>query len=562
MASTPPQPPSGNPPGRPPGQPPGQPSYGPPYGVPYGANPRDYWRYQKEQNKAAWRAQRDMWRAQRDAMRAQSRAMRVPSVAGPIILISIGIIALLLISGRIEADQFWAWYGHWWPLLLIGIGLIALAEWAIDLRRENPPARRFGSYFGIIIFLVILGACAGGWHHFWGPLRAQFGDDNDDFFNSLGEPQHDLDQPVLDTKIPANAQIEIQNPRGDVSISAGDDPNVAVRAHQVAFASNDAAAKKIFDSQQAHVTVSGNAVLVKVDSNSSGRTNLALIVPRSASVNVNAGHGGVTVAGLGGNVDVEVQHGDLETTSIQGHVHVRLSNGGDFSAHDIQGDVTVEGNGGDLTISDVHGKVDLEGDYTGDTHLERAEQTVHFHSSRTDLDFAHLPGDMSLNGDSLHATQVIGPVRIICSRSKDIEMSQVFGETYIEDRDARVELDMAGSYPVEVKNSKGDVEVSLPPGASATVDARTHNGDIVSDFPLEISGDDNKTMTGTIGKGGPKLVLSTEHADLRLRKGDEAPPMPSLAGGPKAPAAPKAPAPPNAPHIKPSKGEVEAPVSQ
>ena len=56
MASTPPQPPSGNPPGRPPGQPPGQPSYGPPYGVPYGANPRDYWRYQKEQNKAAWRA--------------------------------------------------------------------------------------------------------------------------------------------------------------------------------------------------------------------------------------------------------------------------------------------------------------------------------------------------------------------------------------------------------------------------------------------------------------------------------------------------------------------------
>ena len=123
--------------------------------------------------------------------------MRVPSVAGPIILISIGIIALLLITGRIEADQFWTWYGHWWPLLLIGIGLVALAEWAIDLRRENPPARRFGGYFGIIVLLVILGACAGGWHRFWGPLRAQFGDDNDNFFNSLGEPQHDLDQPVL-----------------------------------------------------------------------------------------------------------------------------------------------------------------------------------------------------------------------------------------------------------------------------------------------------------------------------------------------------------------------------
>jgi hypothetical protein len=94
------------------------------------------------------------------------------------------------------------------------------------------------------------------------------------------------------------------------------------------------------------------------------------------------------------------------------------------------------------------------------------------------------------------------------------------------------------------------------------VEARTHNGDIVSDFPLSISGDEDKTMTGTIGKGGPKLVLSTEHADLRLRKGDEAPPMPALSGLPKAPAAPKAPAPPSAPHLKASKGEEATPVTQ
>src|SRR5580700_4431408 len=100
MAST--QPPPG---GYPPGRPPGAPQGTPPYGAPYTGDPRYYWRYQKEQNKAAWRAQRDMWRAQRDALRAQNRAMRVPSVAGPIILISVGIIALLLITGRIEADQ-------------------------------------------------------------------------------------------------------------------------------------------------------------------------------------------------------------------------------------------------------------------------------------------------------------------------------------------------------------------------------------------------------------------------------------------------------------------------
>ena len=567
MATTP--PPGGNrPPGPPPGwqagpppvQQPGQTPYGQ---IPYGANPRDYWRFQKEQNKAAWRAQRDAWRAQRDLLRAQNRANRASSVVGPVVLITVGIIALLLVTGRLNADQFWTVVEKYWPMLLIGLGLVALAEWAVDLRRENPPARQWGGYIWLVVLLVVLGTGGAGWHHWWGPIRAQMGDNGDDFFNSLGQPQHDFDQAVLNTKIPANAQIEIENPRGDISITAGDDANVSVRAHQVAFANTDADAQKIFASQQAHVTVSGNAVVVKVDGNSSGRTNLVLTVPRTASINVTTGHGGLTVAGLGGNIDAEIQHGDMETTAIQGHVHAHLSNHGDFSAHDIQGDVAVEGDGGDLTISDIHGKVTLQGDYTGDTHLERVDQAVHFHSSRTDLEFARLPGDMSLDSDSIHATQVVGPVRVILTSSKDIEMSQVYGDTQIVDHDGRVELDMAGSYIVDVKNRKGDVEISLPPGASQTVDARAHNGDIVSDFPLEISGDNDKSATGNIGKGGARLTLSTEHADLRIRKQDEAPPpLPSISSVPKAPVAPKAPPAPGAPHLKPSKGETPAPVAQ
>jgi len=57
---------------------------------------------------------------------------------------------------------------QWWPLLLIGLGLIALAEWAIDLRRENPPVRRFGGYIWLVILLIILGTGGAGWHRWWG----------------------------------------------------------------------------------------------------------------------------------------------------------------------------------------------------------------------------------------------------------------------------------------------------------------------------------------------------------------------------------------------------------
>ena len=101
------------------------------------------WRVYREQQKAAWRAQREAWRAQRYAMKSSYIGVygpRVPSVVGPIILIVAGIVALLVLTGHIAADSFWAWYGRWWPLLLIAAGLALLGEWALDLRREPQCA--------------------------------------------------------------------------------------------------------------------------------------------------------------------------------------------------------------------------------------------------------------------------------------------------------------------------------------------------------------------------------------------------------------------------------------
>ena len=141
-------------------------------------------------------------------------------------------------------------------------------------------------------------------------------------------------------------------------------------------------------------------------------------------------------------------------------------------------------------------------------------------------------------------------------------MSQVYGDTHIEDKDARVEVEMAGSYPLEVKNIKGDIEVSIPQGAGYTVDAHTHNGDIVSDFPLQTSGDENKTTTGNIGKGGPRLALSTEHADVRIRKGGDISAPPAVATTSRAPSASKASPPAGVPHLKTPKAEPVQPVSQ
>ena len=525
----------------------------PPGGAPPPYDPRTQWRVYREQQRAAWRAQRDAWRAQRHAWKASYAGPyvpRVPSVVGPIILVAIGIVGLLMYSGRISPSLFWSWYGKWWPLLLIGAGLALLGEWALDMKRATP-VRRGSGFVGVLILLAVLGFGASGWDSFWGPMRANWGDNNDDFFNFFGLPEHDQDQQLLSVQIPANAVVQIENPRGDVSVTAGDGPIIQVQGHEVAFANSDSDAKKIFDAEQAHVTVSGNSVLVKSDSNSKGRINLAITLPKTAQVTVNSGHGDVTAAGLGAGATITSNHGDVQLSTIQGSVQVHFSSDkGDFSAHQINGDVTADGNCNDLTFSEVTGKVTMTGDIFGDVHMENITGPLHLHTSVTDLEVETLPGDMTLDSDDLRVTEAKGPVRVT-THAKDVDLSQIYGDTYVKDSRGQITIEPAGSYAVDATNGKGDVEITLPPDFSATVDGRTHNGDIVSDYPLVINGDENKTVSGTIGSGKNKISLVADVGDLRIKKGSGFPPAP-----------PTPPASPNAPHLRAPKSGPEQPVSQ
>ncbi len=532
------------------------PPYTPPGGAPPPYDSRAQWRVYREQQKAAWRAQRDAWKAQRDVMRSgygSAYGPRVPSVVGPIILIAIGIVGVLMYSGRIAPEAFWAWYGHWWPLLLIAAGLAMLGEWALDLRRETP-VRRSSGFVGILILLAALGFGAAGWNNFWGPMRANWGDDNDNFFNLFNMPEQDHDQELLKVAAPANAVIQVENPRGDVSVTAGEGTGVEVQAHEVAYANTDNYAKSVFDSEQAHLTVSGNTVLVKSEGNGRGRVNLTITVPKNAQVTVNSGHGDVTAAGLGAGTNITASHGDVHLSTIQGSVQVHFSSDkGDISAHQVQGDLTADGNCNDLTFSEIKGKVTLNGEIFGDVHMENVDGTVHLHTSVTDLDVASLPGDLTLNSDDLRVTQAKGQVRVT-TRAKDVDLNQIYGDTYVDDSRGQISIEPAGNYNVEAKNGKGDVEITLPPDASASVDGHTHNGDIVSDFGLSINGDESKTVSGRIGSGQARVSLSADVGDIHIKHGS------GFTAETPVPSAP--PAPPNAPHLKAPKTPPAQPVTQ
>jgi len=210
----------------------------------------------------------------------------------------------------------------------------------------------------------------------------------------------------------------------------------------------------------------------------------------------------------------------------------------------------------DITVSDIKGGISQNGDIPGDVSMENVTGPVHLRTSVTTVDTAELTGELTLNDDDLRIVGAKGEVRAT-THSMDVDLSQVAGDSHVEDRDGNIRIELAGAYSVEATNRKGDVEITLPPNASATVNGHTHNGEVVTDYGLTVSGDEDKTVSGRIGSGAAHIVLSADNGDLHIKKGSAVP-----AAGPAAATAPAAPNAPNGRHLKSSKTLPAQPVTQ
>ncbi len=517
----------------------------PPYPPP-SQDPREqqkaYWRAQKD----AFRTQRDYWRAQRRDQRYYWRSMHRPSIVGPIVLLSFGIIALLVTSGKLSGPLFWEWFIRWWPVLLVGIGLVSLLEWFLD---RGQPYRRTSSVFGIVLLIFILLGIAYSQRHASEWSRQMGVADPGEWPSFMGEEHdHDADSSV---SIPTNASVQVQNPRGDVTITGSGDNLLHVHAHQVVRTNSDSDANRTFPSLDPKITVNASSVLVKVEGRPNGSADLTIELPEGASTDITSGRGDVSVEGLKGASNVTSSSGDVKLSSMGASIHVHM-NKGDFSAHEVAGSVALDGHVSDVTVSEVGGALALDGEFFGDTHLEEIASNVHFHSSRTELDLARLAGELTMDSDDLHIGQAVGPLRVI-TRSKNIECSQISGDVHIENTNGTVDVtavEPLGS--IQITNSSEPVTLTLPPNAGFNINASTDGGDLNTDFNLNVSGDDNhRHASGSVGKGGPKIDVNVRHGDISIKKGDlNMPPLPPL---PHIPAVPQPPAPPTGPikHLRP-----------
>lgn len=502
----------------------------PPPGPPYGVDPR----YQKQVFREQARMQRNMIRAQRDLQRAQMRGLRQSSIVGPLLVIAVGIVFLLVQIGRLPKLRLWDWYGHWWPVLLIGIGVIRLAEWGFeqarqrDLAASTPRSRRvLGG--GVITLLILLA----GTGFVFSTLRKHGNDffdrgfslnpDNIDEF--LGD-KHESDQ-TLSHACPENAAVSVQNPRGDVSISGtSDDGQIHVVAHKEVYTRSDSEADSKAQQLTPRIDVSENSLVVMMPTVEGGRADLTITLPASAVITVNANRGEVRVSSMKAAVSVTANHGDVDINAIWGAVSGHINNGeSSFAAHSVTGPISIEGHGKDLTLSDLSGPVSMSGEFFGTTHLEHIRGPIRFHTSRTEFQLARLEGEIEISPNAdLSADQVAGPV-VLNTRNRNITLERVTGDLAVTNRNGTVDLTLAPPMGnVTVENRNGSVNVTAPSDAGFVVQAETTNGEVANEFSLPSGGGENHpSMSGTVNKGGPLVRVNTSQGDISLKKGSIAP---------------------------------------
>jgi DUF4097 and DUF4098 domain-containing protein YvlB len=536
-------------------------SYPPPPGVPPvpppGYDPRDQRRYFREQA----RAQRDAFRAQRAQMRYQMRSMRRSSMLGPILLIAIGVVFLLIQTGHLDHDRFWGWYGHWWPLLLVAAGAVVLAEWAIDqtaMRDPQRPAYRRSVGGGVILLLLIFGfagAIANHVHEFpsgYSKAFPGFHFDQDSMDRLFGD-KHESDQ-TIDLSFTSGDTLTIANPRGSVTVSGtSDDNQMHLAIHKRVYAGTDSEADAKANRFTPDNKYSNAAWTVTMPSVDGASADLVITVPASAPVSVTADHGDIHIASIKAAVVATANHGDIELSAITGTASAHLNSGNSsISAHAIDGGLTIQGHAEDITLSDIQGPVSVAGEFFGTTHVEHIAGTFHFHTSRTDFQLARLDGEADISPDqNLSAEQAMGPV-VLTTRDRNITLDRMAGDISVSNRDGSINVIAAPALGnITLEDRDGSIHATLPEHANFSVQASTSDGNIDTDFALATrSNDDARTLTGSVGSGGPIVHIATTDGDISVRKGDVAPlpltpPAPpkitlTPPAGPKAPAAPKA----------------------
>jgi len=125
-------------------------------------------------------------------------------------------------------------------------------------------------------------------------------------------------------------------------------------------------------------------------------------------------------------------------------------------------------------------------------------------------------------GQELNLQSTNGGLRIV-DVSGRLEMQTTNGGAVTaRTTNGGVRITMAGGQispdGLDIRTTNGSVRLALPDGVNAHLEARTTNGGMTVDFPVQIQGRIGKSLSTDLGQGGPTIRAVTTNGSVRVTR--------------------------------------------
>lgn len=201
------------------------------------------------------------------------------------------------------------------------------------------------------------------------------------------------------------------------------------------------------------------------------------------------------------NIDVKTSGGGIDLADIGGTVEARTSGGG-IRTGKLSGDATLKTSGGSIRVGGATGELNA-------------------HTSGGSIDIGDTTGDVEAktSGGSISLSRVGGKV-VARTSGGGIRVDDALGTVDASTSGGSITANLSRQPQGDSRlaTSGGSVTVNIAGGVNLELDARASGGGVKSDVPVLVQGtQDDDSLRGRIGNGGPKLVLRSSGGGIRVR---------------------------------------------
>ncbi len=462
--------------------------------------------------------------------------MRRASIIGPLLLILIG--GWFLISSLRPDLPLLEVAARYWPLLLIGWGVLRLLEILVWAARSKPVPQA-GLSGGEWIMIVLISVIGSGLyvinrHRPWDRLGV-ISSRRVEMFGVA------YDFTVAEQQKPAGKtpRILLENLRGNLRITGADGDQIKVSGRKTVRALQSGDAERADKQSPLEITTQGEQVVVRTNQDRvTGEqrisTDLEVALPKAASLEVRARDGEFEISDLGGDLEISSDRaGAIRLRNVGGNVRLEISRSDLVRALDVKGSVEISGGRGkDIELENIGGPVTMNVSMSGELQLRNLAKPLRFQSERTELRIERLPGQLRSDLSELSGSRLVGPVHL-ATRSRDVQLED-FSESLelvLERGDISLRPAQGAVARIDARTQRGRITLALPETARFQLRATTASGEVDHDFgaALRAESEGRGATLRSVSAQGPEITLSTERGSISVRKDTGAP----LVGAPK-----------------------------